>query len=322
VQYLSQEKQAMTKQPSGGFKWDAEAIAATLSTEYGRSISSTEITPVGNPDFKIEVADATLKFHAPCSDGREGFLLISGAGNPHLVARATDNIRIARESVSYETASAILSPAAAGELEGRTFAVWPARHPFDTSNHLRRFIRRHRYAGPVIRWSVALSRETLNSGDPETVREDLRVIAEDAAFPDEMRRDASAATERIDRGVWHPMHCLCHGDFWSGNLLLPGNHPEEPAFHVIDWAGMQPEGYPFVDLSRMLVSLRCSPRFCARSIGSLRRHVGCEKQDVISHVLSSFGRTGQNLEFFPPERFRAKAASVYRFVKNICGSHV
>lgn len=290
-----------------------KTIAGALSLDYGRKV---EISPVTDAAFKENLADATLKFLAPTPSGEPGFMLISGAGNPYLVQRAVDNIQAARDSVSVLTAAHILPPVATGQVADRTFAIWPMKRPFQRKNRLMLRLRNRIYAQHIAQWIAALCRETITPARAETVLEDLRVITEDKAFPEDIRQAAERAAERLITGQWQPMHCLHHGDFWSENLLLPTRSDVTP-FYVIDWAGMQMKGYPFLDLSRMLMSMRCGTQFNANSVEELRKHVGCDKEDVTAYILSAYGNIGANLEHFPPDRFRVAALDLYRFVKAI-----
>lgn len=294
-------------------KLDAEVISAALSVEYGHPVAASDISSLGDVAFKTEVADATSKFWVPAPDGGSGFLLVSAAGNPRLVERAAHNIQTVRDATSPDIARAILSPVTTGDLGGYTFAVWPRHRPFETSNRLTRLMRRRRYANLVIGWNERLVRETLKPADPQVFANNLQAVTEEPNFPDDMRHAARSSTERITSKIWKPQHCIQHGDFWSGNILLP-NNTEDPPFYIIDWAGMQHEGYPFIDMSRMLMSLKCSPKVSARHLDGLRRHIACETQDMVAYVLSSIGHTGQNLEHFPVERYRKMAIRVFQFI--------
>lgn len=286
-------------------------VAQALSSEYGRRV---DVSPINNDAFKAELADATMKFLVPTPAGHAGFMLMSGEASPSLVSRAVHNIRIARDSVSARTGALILPPVATGTVEGRTFAVWPMKRPFLASTRVMQRLNGLSYAKTISRWVASLCHETLVPATAETVLGDLNVIVEDSAFSNEIRRAAEHAAGRVCAGQWQPMHCLHHGDLWSGNLLLP-TYWDVPSFYVIDWAGMQRQGYPFLDLARMLMSLRCDAQFNAGCITNLRAHIGCDKDAVVGYILSACGRLGANLEHFPPDRFRTATRDLYEFVK-------
>lgn len=286
-------------------------IAQALSNLYGYAV---HVEPVHNEDFKEQVKDATLKFLAPMPDGGAGFLLVSGAGNPQLVRRAVDNIRQAREAVSVLTGAPVLQPAITGEAAGRSFAVWPYKPPFAASNRLLLRLRKYLYAGRIASWAEAFCQETLTVAAPHTVRKDLCRISEDSELSDAIRASANEAMTRLENGQWRPMHCLQHGDFWTENLLL-ASRGEAASFYVIDWAGMQREGYPFLDLMRILSSLRRGRGFNSRCVERMRQSIGCDRQDITAYMLCAYGRIGRTLEHFPLDRYRAGATAMYHFAR-------
>ena len=286
-------------------------IMEALATHYGRRVV---VVPLQDDLFKEDVADATRKFLVPTPEGGEGFLQLSGSGNPQLVDRAARNIATARTQVSKATARPVLAPVMTGQIAGMDFAIWPYKRPFETSNRLLRRIRYRLYAGRIVGWARTLCRETIQDADPQTVARDLREICEDAGLPAEMRRAAEQAVTRLNSGQWRPVHCLHHGDFWPANLLLAARGEGTP-FYVIDWAGMQQQGYPFLDLVQMLMSLRCGQGFARRSLARLRQDIGCTSEEMQAYILSAYGHIGQNLEHFPRDRYQAAAQSAYHFVK-------
>lgn len=288
-----------------------DAIFEAISAKIG---GIDRIDALSDPAFKDAVADATLKFRIRLRDGRRGFGLVSSDGNPQLVARAVENIEIARHAVSAPVAGPILKPFATGTALGMSFAVWPEKAEFLTGNRISRFVTKKRHGRAILDWSVALCRETLTPADPETFLRDLTQTEEDALLPAALRQDAATARTRIESGAWRPSHCIHHGDFWTGNILLPGGAETDP-FYVIDWAGMQKDGYPFMDLLRMLQSLGASAGLRRSCLTQLRAATGSDPVDTIGYTLSAIGFIGQNLEHFPPDRYREMAGSLYAFAK-------
>ena len=287
-------------------------IKTQLSVDLGERV---EIKPLQDPGFKGEVIDATQKFSTLTPSGAEFFLIVSGLGNPLLVDRAVENIRSVRANISADLAKHILRPVATGVVGPLSYAVWPAKKPFPVKGRLKRFLARKRYAKPVLNWSKNLTSETLKDGDSFTFIGNLQAIYDDKAFPQLMREDAFRAEQSARAGTWQPRHCIQHGDFWSGNVVLPTGW-REPSFYIIDWAGMQFNGYPFLDLARMLMSMRCGFRLSSHHIQDLRNHTNCNQQDVISYTLSGLGHIGKNLEHFPRERYHSMAVQVYSFMKS------
>ena len=300
-----------TSQQSVYGKMNVHDIKIQLSTDLGEPV---EINPIHDADFKNEVPDATRKFRVQTPSGAEFFLIVSGSGNPRLMDRAVANIRSVRANVSAEVASHILQPVAAGVDGSMSYAVWQAKKPFPLKGRLERFFAHSRYAGPVLNWSKNLTCETLKDSDLSTSIGNLQAIYNEEAFPELMRDDALKAEQRARAGTWQPKHCIQHGDFWSGNILLPTER-REPSFYIIDWAGMQFNGYPFLDLARMLMSMRCRSRVCSHHIEDLRNRTKCDQLDTISYTLSGLGDIRKNLEYFPLERYQSMAIKVYNFMK-------
>ncbi len=294
----------------------AAQVAEALTRTYGRALAPGDIHPVRSGPT-ADLADATAKFRVPGpqSHGPRGFCIVSGPGNPDLMARAADNIATARKTLPPPLAAPILAPVATGRIGERAFAVWPEGRPFPSTRRVTRLWRRQRFARPVMDWCVAVACATATPAAPDTIAADLDTIIADADMPEDMKRDADRARSRLASGRWQPVHCLHHGDFWEGNLLLPLSAERSPVFHVIDWPGMRLRGYPFLDMARMLISMRRRARFSARAIDRLRDRLGCSGDDVLPQLLAGIGHVGRNLEHFPPPLYREMATGLHRFVR-------
>lgn len=293
-----------------------EALATALSGHFNTAISADALEPLAGQEPSAAPADATAKYFARLPDNLSGVLITSGSGNPALIGRAVDNIRLARSRVSDPTASAILPPFITGDAGGFDFAVWPAHIPFETSDRLRRVARRYLHAHSIIGWATAFAWETMQHEDRSGYEASLACVESETGFPKTMRHDAQTALNRLSQGQWGPGHCLQHGDFWIGNLLLPQAR-KEADFYVIDWGGMAHKGYPFMDMVRMLMALRRGRSFARASLSGLAGKLGYETQDIPAFVLAGLGHVGLNLEFFPPERYSKSAIKTYAFVKDL-----
>lgn len=291
-------------------------LAQALTAISGQPYQAQDVLGLADAAHKDDIADATLKYRVKMPSGDSGFLLVSGAGNSALIARAVANITRVRAAVSLSSAAPILPPVLQGQVAERSFAMWPVREPFMAGGRIQRVWRRYRYANAICVWQRTLVQETQHPAQGETFRGNLQAILKEPAFVGDMHRAATQALGRVNAGDWTPVHCCQHGDFWIGNILLP--HPrEDTPFHVIDWAGMNPSGYPFMDLCRILASLRCPHWFAVRQIAALRTQIGCAPEDITGFVLSGLGHTSRNLEYFPPDRFRAKAQNIFRYISQL-----
>lgn len=292
-----------------------ELVSTSLSSDYERIVNPAQITALDNGDFKDAVLDATSKYLVPTPDGEDGFLIVSGPGNSQLIARAVAAIDQARAVLSGPVAAPVLAPLLHGEIAGLSYAVWQRYRPLETGGRVQRTLRRRRYAEAILDWQREVTRQTLRPGIMQEFKIDLQTIADDVEFPDDIRHSADISADRLARGEWVPKHALHHGDFWAGNIVLvPGG--ESGAFGVIDWAGMQRNGYPFYDLARMSLSLRISRKRRDAHVRAMCGTVGCAPEDVTSYLLAALGHIGRHLEHFPPGRYRAMAVDVFHAMRD------
>lgn len=263
--------------------------------------------------YDQSLPDSTIKFLAHMKDGTTRFLLLSGSGNPQLLQRAADNIQIGRSRLSYHIAERIFVPLTSGQIMGRSFAVWDLKQPFLNQNRFRTFFNRRIYAQDIIDWLGALGQETLAPALHDVVASDLSSLIDDDGLPSDIRGAARRALDRLDSGAWTSYNCLQHGDFWQGNLLL-GAEKTDPSFFVIDWAGMEMEGYPFVDLVRILMDLGFSYPVNRIYINRYCKITGMRKSEIAHYTYASLGRLRGNLEHFPLENFYKLSQSVKKFL--------
>jgi hypothetical protein len=139
----------------------------------------------------------------------------------------------------------------------------------------------------------------------------LRHLSKLAAMPDDVRRAATTALDRLERGVWRPKHVLMHNDLWEGNILIDdanitdrAGRPWTERFVVIDWPGAVLKGYAIYDLIRLSRGMALSGRRLREEIEAHGRILGCDVEDAGSHLLAALGFLGTHLEHFPPEAYR------------------
>jgi len=266
------------------------------------------------------LADSTLKCLVPCPSGEPGFLLLSGPGNPDLVARAVRNIGAVRSRLPEPLAATVLAPVLTGEIDGRSCAVWPRHLPFVVPGRLRFRLRALWYRARLLGWARDLCAATLSEPAGAEARRQgfgapLARLTADAGFPDDLRRRAEAALARLETGAWQPRHCIQHGDLWAGNFLLPRPGTPPVPLYVIDWAGARLTGYPVFDSARLGLSLRCPPRRMATHLAGLAGVLGCEVTDIPAYALCAIGDLGATLEHFPEARYRQMAQQVTAYLE-------
>lgn len=293
-------------------------LATAFSEAVGQAVTQGDIRPVGGAAPGADVADATQKFVVTLPEAGTGFAIVSGPVNPDMVARAAGNIAQARALLPPEVAAPVLAPVATGRVRGLSFAVWPFRAAFLSGGKVRRRLRRYHRGPQICRWHIDVTGHSLIPAEPDICAENLETIARHPGFSDHMRATAQDGLARLQAQQLSLSHSLQHGDFWTGNILLPASGDAAP-FFVIDWAGMNREGYPFVDLCSMLISLRCSHRFAARQIAALQARVGCDRFGLLVSVLNGLGYLGRHLEHFPPERYARMAEDVFLFADRTSG---
>ena len=310
---MSCESRPLAAARPSGFDAVRAQIAEALSAAYGQPVAPQAVVPVRDDAFKEELPDATAKFYVPRPNGKQGFLILSGHGNPQLVARAVDNIAHAIERTGGSVALPILPPCQTGEVAGRAYAVWSEKVVVEDAGRVAQFLTRRRIGTAACEWINAFAVASAVPADPAAVRRDLGAITADAGVDPSLHETAARARARLDAGDWAPRNALQHNDFWLGNLVFPKN-AWEARFYVIDWAGMIRDGYPFFDLSRMMMSLGVAKRDRAHLTDDLTRRLGCAHEDAPAYVVAALGRIRRDLEHFPVERFRAMANAVHAYV--------
>lgn len=288
-----------------------------LSRALAGDVRQYQINVLAND--KVNIADATTKcvINGPFGEGY--FLLVSGPGNPELVARAVWNIHEIRSRLPNELAGNILAPITSGDVNGLTCALWPLHHPFHTSHKLLVALRKLRYGKAFLDWAHDVCAYTLSGTLTSEEIElgflrPLRKILSNPAFPSRMHEHAGYAIGRIESGSWRPIHCVQHGDLWMGNFLLPRKGASPINFYVIDWAGATIQGFPTFDLVRLAISLRTNPNVAKSCMDRMSKTISCEYEDTISYTLSAVGELGTRLEHFPIARYHEMSVKVFDFV--------
>ena len=267
------------------------------------------------PQDKATISDATLKCLVTGPDGAPGMLLVSGPGNPDLIARAVRNIDAVRARLPEPLAQTVLAPLHSGEIGGLSCALWFRHLPFLAENRIAQRWRALRYRSRLLGWARDLCAASLSEPEGAEARRQgfavpLARVAADTAFPDTMRKRAETGLQRLETGAWQPRHCIQHGDLWCGNFLLPRPGTPMVPLYVIDWAGARITGYPVIDSARLGLSLRCPPRRMAVHLRDLAGVLGCSGDDLMSSALCAIGDLGANLEHFPEARYRQMARQV------------
>lgn len=253
-----------------------------------------------------------------------GLLVVSSAIDPLATDRAVAVTRGARERLGPDLGSVVLEPLATGRVGERTYVMWPFHRVLHASR-LANLARRIRLYPRVLRWLIDVTRQSTqrvpDAARPALYEATLISIADETHFPNAMRDAAGRALGRLRSQKWHPMYALEHNDLWIGNILTPrGEHAARQhhrGFVVIDWEGARFEGYPVLDLVRFALSSRMPQAWLRRELSELGGVLQCEPSDMQGYTLAALGAMGQNLGYFPFERFRQLATAAFDLVEAV-----
>lgn len=300
----------------------AEKLRVDLAIELSHRLSHA-VTPrhIGLLPDGGRLKDSTAKLTLSWPDGTEKFILVSGTGNPDLVARACRNIDAVRARLPKGLRAPVLTPEASGGVNGLSYAVWPRHRPL-SRNKILHALQCRRLAPAVCDWLFDICHASAAAPDDPLDKQDgfeapLEFLMNDARQPRAFRSAAEQARAQLGAGTWTPRFCIQHSDFWIGNILQPSTrarHASAP-FFVIDWAGAKVKGYPFIDLVRFLMSVRAG---AARSRKEIDRHcvpLACEPEDAIGYCLCALGRLGENPEFFPEKNYLDLCLNIFDFMQ-------
>lgn len=284
-------------------------------------------------DFRLlprphdDVADSGTKavVFTHGSDQALGLLVVSSPIDPFATERAVEVTRGARSLLGPDAGSVVLEPLSSGRVGGRAYVLWPF-HRVLNSSRAANLLRRVGLYPKVLRWLRDVTAQTARPVPAEQRNvlygATLLSIADEAHFPTHMRDAAGRGLLRLKGLHWQPFTAFEHNDLWIGNVLMPRDrdaaqrHPR--GFIVIDWEGARFEGYPVLDLVRFALSSRMPKRWLHRELLRMRDLLRCELSDMPSYVLAALGAMGQNLGYFPAERFRVLAIEAYEAARQAC----
>lgn len=296
---------------------DAEALAHHLAQVYGRKVAPAEVRALAGDLYTKQVADATHKYLVPAPAGAAAFMILSGRGNPRMVARAVAKIQGARARLDALAAAPVVAPLLDGEIDGLSYAIWPLGRPI-SAKRVTHKLQTLMLLAPVGAWVQAIcaqSRTRPTTMDSFSVP--LERVAADGEFPAAMRREAHAARERLETGAWAPWHCIQHGDLWPGNIVFP-NALRPWRFWVVDWSGARIEaGYPIFDFYRYARDFPLPRARAVRQLRALCAVLECAPRDALGYQLAAMGAMGAALEEFPEEKFRKMAEHSHGFLSRL-----
>jgi hypothetical protein len=239
-------------------------------------------------------------------------LAISPESDPSVMEKDFNSSKKAKELLGKKLGSVILDPQHRGEINGRSYVIWPYVKQFSFNHYLEKllniiFIRRR-----VVSWytkSSLLTKKELTKPELENhYITPLEYVKNNEDLPKEIREYSEYYLDKIKKGHWEPYCVFQHGDLWPGNILY--NTLKIKSYRhliIIDWRGTKEFGYPLNDIIYYYRRLGL-PLFFARLLTkSYCRTMRIDRDQIIGYSISSLGELGLNRDQFD-----------YRKYLNIC----
>jgi hypothetical protein len=239
-------------------------------------------------------------------------LAISPESDPSVMEKDFNSSKKAKELLGKKLGSVILDPLHRGEINGRSYVIWPYVKQFSFNHYLEKllniiFIRRR-----VVSWytkSSLLTKKELTKPELENhYITPLEYVKNNEDLPKEIREYSEYYLDKIKKGHWEPYCVFQHGDLWPGNILY--NTLKIKSYHhliIIDLRGTKEFGYPLNDIIYYYRRLGL-PLFFARLLTkSYCRTMRIDRDQIIGYSISSLGELGLNRDQFD-----------YRKYLNIC----
>lgn len=290
----------------------AEALRVHAAQVLGMASHDVRLLPT---QHGRQVVGASRKYLVQSQSGRRlAFVHQSPPESADLAQRGAEGAKRARAALGPDLGRAVLTPLGTGEIDGASYAVWPAMAPLSHLSLVHsaqvRLLRT-----PLLVWLRQATEHTKARVPAEQVanfREPLARLIQLAGFPEPLKNRARTGLDRLDRGYLVPAHVLMHSDLWVGNVLLDPRVRSwrlDDRFVIIDWPGCLTRGYAMFDLVRLMLSCRCSPRRARAEIEQHCRILECDTVDASTHLMVALGRVAMTLEHFPFERFVSMSRS-------------
>jgi hypothetical protein len=284
------------------------------------------IRPLVEPGKTISVADAPSRSLIVGLEGRPvSVLFVSNKVDASYVACNVYNASAAKRLLGEDLGSVILEPLCQGDFRGLSFALWPWHKPLTSVRGLA-YLQRQMVLPRMLRWLGAATRRTAREASSEDCRllfqRPLEQIARDARMPPEAASLAERALRRLASGAWSPRVVLQHKDFGYWNVLLPHGAARRRftrGFILIDWAGANMQGYPFVNLLMLGRSCRLRGPLLQKEVSRHANILSCDAEDVVSYLLAALGHVGMHLGHFAEDDYVALCRNSIAFSSAVAG---
>jgi hypothetical protein len=302
---------------SGQTPAELETLASELSRAAAPFIGTGRVLE-NFGEHKV-LADATSKFVIRDGAGRpELVTLCSATGGPGMVARGAQRARDMVEALGDDLGRAVLLPVWEGDVDGRTFAVFPYCEPLKGSGPLwwaQRSVIRPR----LVQWLFDSSRKTATPVPRDElegrVYQPLEAMIADDGYSPELRALADQALSAAHSDDWQPKHVFMHDDLWVGNVLIDQRSAGGRMFGrfvIIDWAGSRVRGYPVYDFLRLSISFRLAGGPFFRALDQYCAALGYTRAQASYAFAGAVADLGQRLEEWPRQSYLSTIDRCYR----------
>jgi hypothetical protein len=290
-----------------------EQALADAPIEIGR-IAPLEAIELHPDEHHVEDYVSKLLIRSP-SGQPVAVALCASPSAPDLVAVGMARAREAKAALGPDLGGVILDPIWEGRQDGQSGAVLPYCRALKSDKLLGRWQRRA-IKPHVLDWLAEVTNKTIRPCPDEDIHEDfvvpLELIELRQDLPERLRREARAAIDRLQAGVWRPSHVLAHNDFSIDNTLIDDSgvtgrkgRPWRERFVIIDWPGSSLNGYPMMDLLRIAYGLRLGPRDLKREVVRHCEYSRCDHADARSNLLAGSGHMLMHLGNLPLQTYIA-----------------
>ena len=309
---------------------DSTKASSSVTLKQLASELSTALVPLIGARRVLEnfgeekvLVDATNKFLIRDDAGKTEFVVLcSAAGGPGIVARGVQRARETVDVLGEALGRVVLLPVAEGNLDGRTFAIYPYCTPLLESG-LGGWLQGSIVRPRVARWLVEASRRTVLEVPEDELERRVcspleKLTADDGHSPalSELADEALRATRA---GSWQPRYVFMHGDLWVGNVLInqrSAGGSRFGRFVIIDWAGSRLRGCPMYDFLRLAISFRWEGRAFVRALDQYCAALGYTRTEGGYAFASAAAELGQSREQWPRSSYLTTIDCCYRKLKS------
>jgi hypothetical protein len=293
-----------------------------LSAAVGEILrQAAHLSPLAEPK---DVVDATRKYLVDEPDGRpQRVVLCSVPAGPDMVFRAMAVARKVAQAVGPRLARSVLLPVAEGRVDGCSFAVVPYYSTLSERRPLR-WMQRAYYGPLVLAWlrdaCARTARAIADDDMAAKVVDPMEAMLGRPGLDGDLVQDLQLALDGLADGNWRPVHVMCHGDMWRGNVMIDqGTRFGERfgRFVIIDWPGATMDGFAFYDFTRLAQSFGMSRPLLRRALQQHCQAIHCERGQAAFHLLAALAKLGTHLEQWPEHLYVQLANQCHAMLKAV-----